>query len=45
MRTHKESFTLNGSQQPIRALQFSPDERWIVSAGERGELKVWDLGM
>jgi WD40 repeat protein len=35
--------TLRGHQSKINAALFSPDERFLVSAGDDGQLLAWDL--
>jgi WD40 repeat protein len=34
---------LRGHEQPLDALAFSPDDRWLVSSGEDGDIRLWNI--
>lgn len=38
----KPLFTLRGHEEGVRAVTFSPDDRWIVSASYDGSIRYWD---
>jgi WD40 repeat protein len=40
--TGKLLFTLRGHEGGVRAVTFSPDDRWIVSASYDGSIRYWD---
>ena len=39
--TGKEILTFKGHSGYVRSVRFSPDARWIVSAGDDGKVKIW----
>ncbi len=40
--TGKLRFTLRGHEGGVRAVTFSPDDRWIISASYDGSIRYWD---
>jgi tetratricopeptide (TPR) repeat protein len=34
---------LRGHEQPLDALAFSPDDRWLISSGADGDVRLWNL--
>jgi WD40 repeat protein len=34
---------LKGHRSAVTAVRFSPDNRWLISAGLDGAIKIWDL--
>lgn len=43
-RSVMELFSLEGHQAEIRAIEWSPDSRRLISADKVGKLNVWDIG-
>ena len=35
--------TLQGHTAPVTDLQFTPGDRYLISAAENGEIKIWDV--
>lgn len=35
-------FSIRGHEGPVRAITFSPNDKWIVSAGYDGTIRYWD---
>jgi WD40 repeat protein len=40
--TGKLRFSLRGHRHGVRAVTFSPDDRWIISASHDGTIRYWD---
>ena len=40
--TGKLRFSLRGHRHSVRAVTFSPDDRWIISASYDGTIRYWD---
>ncbi len=43
-RANNADHLIPAHQGPIYALRFSPDSRFLVSAGQDGYVQVWDIG-
>lgn len=43
LATKTEKFTLKGHQDRVRAIDFSPDSKLLVSGDEQGKIKLWNV--
>jgi WD40 repeat protein len=43
LATKKEKFALKGHDDRVRAVDYSPDSKLLVSGDEKGTIKLWDM--